>query len=339
VIDPSEDDLLGYVLGALDADQHEKLQRKIDRQPQYDELLLSVKFQLAPLELIHESESYRPGLARRTCEAVAGFCKDYRSNYHASDVTAAGPVSSTCELSANGSWSVTNVLAAALSIGALAVVLFPLLASVRQQSAVIACGNNLRSLGVGLASYAEEHAGKFVEIPVSGPLSFAGILGPILKDSGLIENDNWFACAGVKRDLPIKIPSVQDVHLSRSSEDLDRFRRTASGDYGYSFGHVDQDRYFSPCSLGRPYQILLADRPAICRVDGPSDNHGGRGQNCLFEDFHVEFVAGNSRAEDLVYVNAYNVVGPGIGPRDSVIGPSHLSPLRSPQLYKVDISD
>ena len=69
--EPTQEDLLGYVLGALDADQQKELEQKIEQDPQLDEKLLDVKSQIAPLELISEPTGMRPGLARRTIEMVA----------------------------------------------------------------------------------------------------------------------------------------------------------------------------------------------------------------------------------------------------------------------------
>lgn len=327
--DPCQEDLLGYVLGALDADQHQRLQHQIDQDPEYDDQLLKLKAQLVPLELVLDADGCRPGLARRTCETVANLCGNWRTEaaaatrgFHLPEV-----------LPIRSSWSLAEMLVAAAAIGILASLLIPMLANARQQSQIVACSNNLRSIGLSLAAYSENHQGRFVEIPPEGPLSFAGIVGPVLKDNGLIEDDNWFACQGTDREQPVELPSIQQIRRCAASDQLEHFRRVSSGDYGYSLGHIENGQYVSPRNLNRPFQIILADRPSVSRIDGPSDNHRGRGQNCLFEDFHIQFVSGNSVGDDLVYVNAYNIVGPGIGSRDSVIGASHLSPLLAPQVF------
>ena len=68
---PSKEDLLGYVLGALDADQQQQVQQSIDQDPQIEDDLLEIKTSLAPLELLENGSGSRPGLARRTCESLA----------------------------------------------------------------------------------------------------------------------------------------------------------------------------------------------------------------------------------------------------------------------------
>ena len=71
---PSQEDLLGYVLGALDATEQRKLQQQIDENPELEEELLRIKSSLLPLDEL-DGGGPRPGLARRTCEAVASYDK------------------------------------------------------------------------------------------------------------------------------------------------------------------------------------------------------------------------------------------------------------------------
>ena len=68
----SQDDLLGYLLGALDAQEQRDLQQKIDNDPALEESLLDLKAAIGPLECM-DTKGYRPGLARRACEAVANW--------------------------------------------------------------------------------------------------------------------------------------------------------------------------------------------------------------------------------------------------------------------------
>ena len=68
----SQDDLLGHLLGALDAQEQRDLQQKIDDNPALEETLLDLKAAIGPLDCL-DTKGYRPGLARRTCEAVANW--------------------------------------------------------------------------------------------------------------------------------------------------------------------------------------------------------------------------------------------------------------------------
>lgn len=319
--DPTQEDLLGYVLGALDAQQHEEIQQRIDSDPQLDEQLLAVKSKIAPLEWLEDSSGARPGLARRTIELVA-------SQPAEESVSVLKLEPATREtLARNSAWSMKDMLVAAASLAIVASLLFPIVSYAKQQSNIVHCSNNLRSIGMSLASFSETNEGRFVEIPVDGPLSFSGVMAPILKEAKVIEDDNVFTCKAVKREKPFMIPSTAQIKLCSTSEQRDYIRKISSGDYGYSFGHMDGDKYVSPRSLGRSNVVIAADKPSTIEIGGPSQNHGGYGQNCLMEDFSVRYVKGNAIANDPIYVNAHNVVAPGVNSCDSVIGASHLSPL------------
>ncbi len=332
----SPEDLLGYVLGALDADQHDDLQTKLDQDPKLEERLLEIKTSLAPLELLTEPTCSRPGLARRTCELVAS--RDHGNELGSKGGSRFRPVAVESRL-AGASWSKSDFLVAIASIGILASLLFPVISYTRYQSRIVDCGNNLRSIGFALASYSESNQGNFVEIPRGGPLAFSGSFALVLKDGRFVDDDRVFSCAAVLRDEPLEIPSCEQISQCSAGPKYDRLRRNSSGDYGYSLGYVENDRYCSPRNLGNKNRILCADKPSSKLIGGPSDNHGGKGQNCLFEDFSVDYVVGCSSGDDCIYVNELNIVGPGVSSRDSVIGPGHLAPMQSSQPTEFPISE
>jgi hypothetical protein len=107
-------------------------------------------------------------------------------------------------------------------------------------------------------------------------------------------------------------------------------RKNSGGDFGYSWGYFRKNSYCSPRVPDNLKLVLCADKPSSKSISGPSENHGGKGQNCLFADFSVDFVVGCSSGDDCIYVNAHNIVAPGVDSRDSVIGPGHLAPFQTP---------
>ncbi len=231
------DDLLGYVLGALDADQQNALQNKLDDEPRLEERLLDIKASLIPLELLSDPGGGRPGLARRTCELVATIQNE-------SDETATSTqrsrnwLSPAFSLASPGSWSVRDFAMTTLALAVLLGVLLPVVAYSRHQARLVHCQDNLRSLGAALASYSESNEGRYIDIPDSGPLAFAGLFGPKLKEAGYVEDNRLFACAGVSRDEPLEIPTCEQITLCSAGPEYDRFRRMAGGDYGYSLGYT-----------------------------------------------------------------------------------------------------
>ena len=375
---PSQQDLLGYVLGALDAQEQRDLQQQIDNDPALEESLLDIKAALVPLDSI-DNKGFRPGLARRACEAVAsweaesadsrlafldhqeidweeGFEKPSQtpapadavelstneiktapageSICFASSGSAPEPALETPQLNSLGdgrqfktsSWSMRDVLVGVTALAVLAGLLFPALQYSRQQGRLVACQNNLRQVGMAFMDYSSIHEGEFVSIPAQGNLAVSGCYGPILKEAGLLTDDSLLACAGLGDDAaPVVIPSVEQVEAAETEAERSYYRKTMGGDYGYSMGYRDGDRYRSP-RAGAGDVILLADQPSS-RSDRQSLNHDGNGQNCLFGDGRVMFVSGPAFGDDLVYENDRGIVAPGTNASDNVIAPSHLAPI------------
>ena len=59
---------------------------------------------------------------------------------------------------------------------------------------------------------------------------------------------------------------------------------------------------------------------------GNSLNHGGRGQNVLFHDGHVEFCVSRLVGGDDIYLNRDMKVAAGVGCSDAVLGSSAPRP-------------
>ena len=76
---PTAEDLLGYLLGALEADEHRRVDRAVSESPEVQFELARLRERMAPLARLEEVESmtgasgsdFPAGLARRACEFVA----------------------------------------------------------------------------------------------------------------------------------------------------------------------------------------------------------------------------------------------------------------------------
>ena len=116
---------------------------------------------------------------------------------------------------------------------------------------------------------------------------------------------------------------------SATQQELAPILPTLGGDYGYGMGYTEDGQYHDNRNLQRRGYALMADAPSPDRPGYQSDNHGGRGQNTLFEDMHVQFLT-TPRPVDLgddVFVNEQGVVAAGSHRDDAVIGPSTSSPV------------
>lgn len=359
---PSQEDLLGYVLGALDAQEQRDVQQLIDADPELEEKLLAIRSSLDPLEFLDGASGPRPGLARRTSELVASVQKQLDPDA----VVAAGAHPITDSLIAEAtlqkvallqgrpnekatfssdrpmlsdasgferairptSWSLSDMLVGVAACAVLAAILLPAISYSRFNSRVTACQNNLRGLGTALMTFSSLNAkGEFPRIPDCPNLGVSGSYSAQLKDAGLIDDDNIVLCAGLEKrfDQVFRIPSCEQVKNASGCQ-LKHLRRTMGGHYGYSLGYVEGNQYHCPSNQGRAHFVLLADMPSQ-KLDGRrSANHCGRGQNCLFEDGHIQFVTGFAYGEDPIFLNDQGDVDAGMHSDDSVIANSHLAP-------------
>lgn len=346
---PSQEDLLGYVLGALDAQEQRDVQQSIDDNPEIEEQLLRIKNSLLPLDCL-ETSGPRPGLARRTCETVASWQNEQAfdstddhpvfsragslGSIVRSAVDSEAPIKSAPRLRSVVSdrilhpqtWSIPDVLVAMALIAILAGIMLPTISYTRNNSRIAACQSNLSQVGVALMNFSSANEGQFVVIPRDGHLTTIGCIGPILKDGGFIEDDSILACAGIAANLPpVHIPSCDQVNNASCEDQVNHYRHTMLGHYGFNMGYCVDERYYPPRDMGRSNVVLVADQPSSRLSGRVSANHGGNGQNCLLGDGSVRFVVGPVIGEDAIYENDYGFVGPGSNAMDNVVAPSHLS--------------
>lgn len=379
---PLQEDLLGYVLGALDATEERDIQQKIEHDPDLKDQVQRIRERLLPLEALETPTGMRPGMARRTCEWVAGVDKDpglaaphqiedtnhieaflesvadsQASTPSSRDVAGAQAASNVdsqsndprrypqtlpSELSPRlfqpakfqllhpSTWSITDALCGVAVLAIMAGILFPAISYQRYNSRLLSCQDNLHQIGDALLQYSDINGGNFVEIPTQGRLSASGYFAPALIDANLIQDDAVFSCAGAAQQGPltsVRIPRIAQIE-SASGDRLQHLRRTMSGNYGYSMGYHNENRYRPLSNRGLTNTVLVADTPSLNQPNRHSINHGRWGQNCLFGDGHVTFIRGDSIGQDAIYVNDYGVVAPGTSEFDSVIAPSHLSPVK-----------
>ena len=356
---PSQEDLLGYVLGALEAQEQRDLQQQIDEHPQSAEIedqLLEIRASMLPLDYV-DTSGYRPGLARRTCESVASYQNNPGSFDHAPHggqaIHAANSTNAVDAAFAEdlnqvelgslskigspftsqfrermlhpGSWTRIDILASVAMLAVIGSILFPALSYSRYNSQIAACQNNLQQVGNAMMCYSDCNGGQFVAIPREGNLAVSGCYAMILRDKQFIEDDSVFGCAGVDRDQPLVMPTMTQVSMASGAQ-LNSLQRKMGGDFGYTIGVHNESGYQAPRNEGLSHVVLLADMPSTNLTGRKSANHRGNGQNCLFADGRVEFVSGHSIGEDAIFENDYGIVAPGSSPFDNVIAPSHLSP-------------
>lgn len=307
--------LLGYLLGALEPAEQERVDARLADDPGLRYALEKLREKLEVFEGDDRAPLDPPcGLAARACNYVAARAV-------ATSGRIGAPVSS---------WRVQDLLVGGGIFIAACMLLFPAIANSRFQARVLGCQDNLRAIGVALTQYSDYHGGYFPLVPQQGPLAAAGVYAPVLSQLRLLDDPAVFVCpASTLAESPgeFRVPTLEELRQAGPAQ-LVVVQRNMGGSYGYTFGYVIDGRYLGHRNQGRSNFALAADSPDD-PTGGASLHHDSCGQNVLFEDAHVAFLKRSwlPEGDDHIYVNRVGYVGAGLGPNDSVIGRSSARPL------------
>jgi anti-sigma factor RsiW len=322
--------LLGYLLGALEDDERAAVEEQLRGSAKLRRRLASLRRQIELLRGASCEFQPPPGLARRTCHFIAAFAEAPSGQPSATAASRATPLPAPVQLPSGGSWRWSDVSVMAGIMVTAVLLVFPAIQSSRFRARVTACQENLQQLGTALVQYSEHHGKYFPQVPQQGNLAAAGIYAPALLSDGLLDSPQRVLCPGssLAADRSFQVPSLDQLQAA-SGRELGRLRSIMGGSYGYSLGYVENGRYVSTCNLSRPTFALMADAPSDTLPGFQSENHGGRGQNVLFEDGHVRFLTSSRPIEDGddVFVNDTGLVAAGDQRNDSVVAGSAAAPL------------
>lgn len=336
--------LMGYLLGALDAAEHEAVELALEFDPRLRDELDRMAGCLDPLRADREHHAPPEGLAARTCEVVVAYVETNEvaitsTNFRqvsAIPARAAREDAASVVLAAPAGgdrrWSLNDLIAVAGVCAAAALLFFPAISSSRFNSQLAFCQNNLRQLGHALSSYSRQNGGHFPEVPIKGNLAVAGIYAPLLAEKQLLSDHRLVVCPAsdlAGGEKPFALPSLSELNLLSGSALADMQRRMG-GSYGYHLGHFAEGRHCAPRDRGRANFALMADMPDSHRGNSVSANHGGRGQNVLFEDGHVAYLTEciHSGCRDDIFLNDRGMVEAGIHEDDAVVAGSAVQPVR-----------
>lgn len=309
-------DLVGYLLGSLDPEATEHIERQLVENPELRLELDRIGRALRPLADDGPDVDPPAGLAERTVRTV----QQHRA------------VEPWVGASSPSSWRLSDLAIAATILALISVVIFPALDQARQQRLVTECANNLRNLGVAMDSYAQTHSQYYPFFSTTGQFSVAGMSAHLLVEGGLIGDRGTFVCPA-SRDHVESIPQPAKVRAALADVGrLSSLVPSLGGSYGYPLGVNVRDAYYAPRRGQMDGRMLASDRPLRpaegCVDRSNSPNHGGRGQNVLFPDGHVEFwcSAQGGPNHDNIFTSHRHLVEPGCNSRDTVIvtGDTHV---------------
>ncbi len=217
-------------------------------------------------------------------------------------------------------WSWLDLSVAGAIAAAAAFLLVPAIYQSHLYSQRIQCQDNLQHVGAALANYSDRHDGYYPTTSPHLPLSAATLVSQgYVPDSAVVCPSTPHD--GVDEPSPIALPeSLKALQWEQLNKLVSKWNS-----YGYTLGFRDGDRLLPQRNQHRKNFALSSDMPGKSPSDKPSNspNHGGNGQNVLFEDGHVSYLNSSKTdgGED-IFRNADGEVGPGVDRDDAVIVPN-----------------
>ena len=323
------DKLVGYLLKALEPSEHEQVDILVKQDEQLKRELDALNDSIKPLRSDIGHFDPPPGLVEQTLARVESHRPVPRSRQTADHVAEADKGF----FPPRRRWSLIE-LAVAIGIGfAMVSLTLPAINHSRFNARLVACKDNLGTMATGFVRYRERHHGLFPKIPQHGNTAVAGIFAPQLIEEKCLYDltgnpSRIFVCpdSGLAAEAAgFRVPSTEDLIKARG-EQLAQLQKRVSGSYGYSLGHVillnGKPVYRDTKCKGRPYFAIVSDAPCRKRCFQQTSNHGGRGQNVLFEDGHIKFMTSCRRKKCIdkdFFHNDNEKIAPGIHPDDAVV--------------------
>lgn len=329
-----EEDLLGYLLGALEGDDARRVEAALadpGSGPGMRHELDVLRRAVRPLEIDRPAAAAPPGLASRTIRFVmeqtapATIPLD-RGRSTSRPAAAERRDESTWRGSSSRQWLDRAIIAA--SALAACVLVAPLLLDSIAESRARRAERNLQAIGGSLQGYAQSHR-IYPTPPGEGGLSRAGLYAPTLvSEHRLVADDGTVLVPGsqLAREGRFRVPSLEELKAAVGTPRFDELVKSMGGDFGYTLGHRDAAGLLLPNrDSRRAHHPLMADAPAACCEK--SDNHPEGIHHVLFEDGHVERLAPDGlHRDDHLYRNHDGEVRAGTDAEDAVIGDSHHQP-------------
>lgn len=322
-----EDNLVGYVLNALDSETHQQVEDYLRDHPEGSRQLELLRQSLEPLAADKQEIEPPPGLAVRTLACVAEYC--------CRDLPRAPASLRRSEVGPPRWWRRADVLVAASLFLCVLLLIPPVVRYLQRQHQLESCKQNLNQFGGALLRYSQQHGNTFPNVAdpelVAARRDVAGMVVPVLIREGLLD----------PRQVSTRCPGNGEPAACRwtvdelKSLDDEKFRALAprlAGCYAYSLGYRHQGKIEGCCRDHDAFPVpLMSDRPPrpAFRADGALDNspnHGRRGQNILFTDGHVAFFTNRTFRGDDIYLNRDNRVAAGVDDEDFVLGVSEAQP-------------
>lgn len=334
------DELLAYLLNDLDDEQRQRVEDRLEADPiwQHELERLSNYINAAQTESTDqadasETESLPEDLVSRTCS----FVREASAQGELSPAVLPARLSESRDAAAprKNRWTLLDLAVVASILAVIGSLIAPAIQESRESARRAQCQEQLRTLGLALNRFAEQHNRR---LPAIGQHENAGMYAVKLLESGLISPDELresLVCPSdslaeeMRNDQEqLHVPTPKQLQQATQSE-LHFMVKRMGGSFAYRIGYFDRrGNYRQVKFTGSSSQPMMADRPSYEMVGFQSPNHGTCGQNVLFQDGSVRYVqiCIQTGPDRHWFLNEQDKHAAGMHQSDIVMGRSEASP-------------
>lgn len=349
------EDLLGYLLGALEPHEMRRIDRWLKEDPTARQQLAEVErllrsldetseaIESPPSDLVARTIANLPPLPSPGTSDVADAAKAEENDPFEIGAPVSGLVAmqGNLEPPRNSTLTWLDWAGGAVAAAVLLALLLPSIAEGRFEARKSACQYRLSQLGTALTRFViRNEQARLPAVSESGPEAFAGVYAVRLREAGLMDDPSIRWCPSLDP------PSEDQVALTRLSEvaslsdlheaSVDRLREIqqfAGGHYAYTLGVIDDNRFAPPRYESRSSFAVMSDAPLarnpVSETIPSAIGHSRAGINVLFEDGRVQFVSMLSLTAmpDHPLLNHRGQVEAGVNIDDASLAPSWRPPF------------
>ena len=324
-------ELLGYLIGALETDERVQVENELASNDQLRVQMELLRRGLTPLEADGERIDPPVGLARRTIDFVFLRLALQAQGPGPNEPAVTRPQFNWTDRPApTRRWRMVDVsVAAGILVAALSVVV-PAIIQSRANAERLACQNRMQSTYSGIAQYAGMHNGALPIAKVSdGFEGKAGIYAPLLRQAGYLDQEELVVCPGSELATEAakegyRVPTIDELRKANGQE-LERLMRRMGGSYAFAIGYREDGKYRTLVLRPGASFPLMADLPG--ENGKPVGHHGGCGRNVLTSDGRTVYIHTCCwGTRDHLFANDEGEVDAGTGKHDSVLTWSHKGP-------------
>jgi hypothetical protein len=352
------EDLIGYLLGALEPHEMRRVAQWLEEDPEARRELEAIERSLRPLE-----ESYEPpeppsqDLIAKTLAALppmpaAGDSEQIHCESGSQGAVAAnghGPhecvdlpkLEPSIENIRGRGYGWTDWLGAAAAAIVMLTVIIPALAAGRLEARKTACQDRLRQFGTAITQYVSHSPQeRMPAVAETGREAFAGVFMIRLNEAGLLTDPDLRWCPSLDQPPSMEaaltdlanVPSLDDLY-GAPVDQLRQIQQYAGGQYAYNLGVMEEDRLKSPRFEARASFAIMSDAPLSGITEstqhGKLVGHNATGINVLYEDGRVRFIplAALETMPDHPLLNHRGEVEAGVSVDDATLAPSWRPPF------------